>query len=271
MIASTSSLLGTPGLRGVGAFLQRTSRRLARRLGLALLALAGLAGLLGLAGCGGGGGASEPPPAPPPTLEIRTGLDGAAAGPFQVSFVFSGDVSGFSQSSFSVLRGSVAAGSFKQLSAREFTVTINPPANAMGLTVIRVNAGAFSAVGSLLTNTSAYEFSKAFDTLKPVTTEPTVGFSHVMQGAAGAPPALLTITFDVDVLPFTLDKLEIASAVPSAFTRVSAREYTVVLTPASGTSAIIVVSVPEGAVTAAGANGVPNSRTYSYGILYRAP
>ena len=36
-------------------------------------------GLAGLAGCGGGG-SSDPDPLPPPTLEIRTGLDGAATG-----------------------------------------------------------------------------------------------------------------------------------------------------------------------------------------------
>lgn len=242
-------------------------RRLARVLAWTLVG----AGLAGLAACGGGGGMSEPAPLPPPTLEIRSGLDGAATGPFQVSFVFSGDVAGFGATSFTLLRGTVVAGSFKQVNAREYTVMINPPANAMGLTVIRVNAGSFSAVGSLLTNPVSYEFSKAFDTLKPVTTEPTANFSHVMQGAAGAPPALLTLTFDVDVLPFTLDKLEIASAVPSAFTRVSAREYTLVLTPASGTSGVMVVSVPEGAVTAAGPNGVPSSRTYSYGIIYKMP
>ena len=223
-------------------------------------------GLAGLAGCGGGG-SSDPDPLPPPTLEIRTGLDGAATGPFQVSFVFSGNVSGFGASSFTVQRGTVVAGSFQQVSTREFSVSIIPAANAMGVVSMRVPAGAFSATGSLVTNPVAYEFSKAFDTVKPVT-EPTASFSHVMQGASARPPALVTITFDIDVQPLTLDKLEVSGGTPSAFTRVSARVYTLVLTPPSQTSGVMTVNLPEGAATGAVPNGVANTRPYSYGILY---
>lgn len=262
-IMPTDTLMQRGGAgRRLGSLLASASR-------LLRLALAGAVVATGLAGCGGGG-SSEPDPAPPPTLEIRTGLDGAATGPFQVSFVFSGDVAGFGQSSFTVQRGTVVAGSFKQVSAREFAVTINPPANAMGVTAVRVPAGSFSTVGSLVTNPVSYEFSKAFDTIKPVT-EPTASFSHVMQGASARPPALVTITFDIDVQPFTLDKLEISGATASAFTRVSAREYTLVLTPPPQTTGVMVVNLPEGAVTGAVQGGAPNSRPYSYGILYIVP
>lgn len=245
--------------------LVRAWQRLSRLTGMAVLG----AGLAGLSACGGGG-SSEAPPTPPPTLEIRSGLDGAATAPFQVNFVFSADVSGFGQNSFTLQRGTVVPGSFQQVSAREFSVSINPAANSMGVVALRVPGGAFSAVGSLLTNPVAYEFSKAFDTIKPVT-EPTAGFSHVLQGASGRPPALVTITFDIDVLPLTLDKFEVSGATPSAFTRVSARVYTMVLTPPSQTSGVMIVNLPEGAATGAVPGGVATTRPYSYGILYIVP
>jgi hypothetical protein len=260
MKTSYSLGLGIPGLRFADVL-----SRASRFLGLMLAFVSA-----GLAGCGGGGSISEPDPAPAPTLEIRTGLDGAATGPFQVSFVFSNDVAGFSQSSLRLQRGNVVDGSFRQVSAREFAVTINPQANAMGVTVLRVPVGSFSTVGSLLTNPITYEFSKAFDTIKPVT-EPTASFGHVMQGVSGRPPALVTITFDIDVQPFTLDKLEISGATASAFNRVSAREYTLVLTPPPQVTGVMVVNVPEGAVTGAVPGGVPSTRPSSYGILYIVP
>lgn len=264
MNPTTLTLADSSHLPATG-LLARASR-LMSRLRRATLIGFGLLGLAALAGCGGGG-SSEPPPLPPPTLEIRSGLDGAATGPFPVTFVFSGDVAGFGQNSFTLQRGTVVPGSFQQISARQFSVTINPAANAMGTVSMRVPAGAFSAVGSLLTNPVAYEFSKAFDTIKPVT-EPTVNFSHVMQGASAQPPALVTITFDLDVLPLTLDKFEVSGATPSAFTRVSARVYTVVLTPPTQTLGLMIVTLPEGAATGAVPGGTPNSRPYSYGILY---
>ena len=257
MKTSHSLALGTPGLRFADLF-----PRAWRFLGL-MLALVSA----GLAGCGGGGSISEPDPAPAPTLEIRSGLDGAATGPFQVNFVFSNDVAGFSQSSLRLQRGTVVDGSFRQVSAREFAVTINPQANAVGVTVLRVLPASFSTVGSLLTNSITYEFSKAFDTIKPVT-EPTANFSEAYLGGSGRPPVRVTITFDIDVVPFTLDKLEISGGTASAFTRVSAREYTLVLTPPPLVSGIMLVSVPEGAVTGAVAGGVPNTRPYSYQIFY---
>lgn len=244
-------------------FLRATSRLLSLTLGMAALAV-------GLSACGGGGGSSEPDPTPPPTLQIRAGLDGAATGPFQLSFLFSGPVAGFSQNSFTVQRGTVAPGSFKQLSPTEFSVVINPPDNSVGVTQLRVGGGAFSAVGSLLTNPVAYEFSKAYDTFKPPV-EPTANFSHEMQNPLARPPALVTITFDMDVQPFTLDKLAVSGATASAFTRVSARIYTLVLTPPAQTSGLMVVSIPEGAVTGAVPGGIANTRPYTYQILYIVP
>ena len=226
----------------------------------------------GLAGCGGGSSISEPDPAPAPTLEIRTGLDGVATGPFQVDFVFSNDVAGFSQSSLRLLSGTVVEGSFRQVSSRQFAVMINPPANATGVTVLKVRAGSFTSVGSFLTNTTTYEFSKAFDTIQPVT-EPSPDFSVVYLGAAGLakPPVRTTITFTIDVQPLTLDKLVIVGATASDFTRVSDRVYTLVLTPPPQANQVVgtmVVYVPEGAVTGAVPGGVPNSRPYSYEIIY---
>jgi len=236
-------------------------------LGLVLALLAA-----GLAGCGGGSSISEPDPAPAPTLEIHTGLDGAATGPFQVDLVFSNDVAGFSQSSLSLQRGTVVEGSFKQVSSRQFAVMINPPANATGVTVLQVRTGSFTSVGSFVSNTITYEFSKAFDTIRPVT-EPSPNFSHVYLGAASQakPPVRVTITFDIDVQPLTLDKLVIVGATASDFTRVSARVYTLVLTPpplVTGIVGSMEVVVPKGAVTGDVPGGVPNSRPYAYQVIY---
>jgi len=252
----------SPSSRPVGPWSARFGR-LFLFLGAALVAA-------GLGGCGGGGGSSEPPPVAAPTLEIRSGLDGAATGPFQVDFVFSGDVGGFSQNSFSLLSGTVVAGSFKQVNSRLFTVTINPRENANGVVSLRVGGGAYTALGGLLTNTVTYEFSKAFDTVKPIT-EPTPTFSHVWQGASGASPALVTITFDMDVQPFTASALSTSTAVISAFTRVSPRVYTLVLSPPPGVSGIMILTIPEGAVTAAVAGGVATTRPYGYGLFVYIP
>ena len=262
MTAPTCSPVRHAALAPSGAW-SACFRRLSLWLSLTLVAF-------GLAACGGGG-SSEPDPAPPPTLDIRSGVDGAATGPFPISFIFSNDVAGFSQSSFTVLRGAVAPGSFKQLGAREFTATIIPLDNATGAVFLRVNMGAFSTVGSLVTNAVAYEFSKAFDTIKPVT-EASPNFAHVFQGpVAGVGPATVTITFDIDVQPVALDALVVSGATASGFTRVSARVYTLVLTPPGNASGLMIVEVPEGAVTGAVPGGIANRRPYSYGILYFTP
>jgi hypothetical protein len=263
MKTSYSVGLGIPHLRFAGIF-----SRASLFLGLVLALVAA-----GLAGCGGGGSISEPDPAPAPTLEIRTGLDGVAAGPFQVDFVFSNDVAGFSQSSLRLQSGTVVEGSFKQVSSRQFAVMINPPANATGVTVLKVFTGSFTSVGSFLTNTTTYEFSKAFDTIQPVT-DPAADCSYVyLGGPAGVakPPVRVTISFSIDVQPLTLDKLVIVGGTASDFTRVSARVYTMVLTPPPQVPPVagtMTVYVPEGAVTGAVPGGVSNSRGYSCNILY---
>lgn len=262
MKTCTCSITASSASRPAGTWITAW-RRLSLMIGAATLAA-------GLAGCGGGGGSSEPEPIAAPRLDIQSGLDGAATGPFQVDFVFNGDVAGFSQSSFTVSGGTVAAGSFKQVSARQFTVTINPRENAMGVVSLRVGGGAFTALGSLLTNTTSYEFSKAYDTIKPVT-EPTANFGHVMQGASATPPALVTITFDIDVQPFNVEALTVSTATVSAFTRVSPRVYTLVLTPPAQSVGVMTVTIPEGAVTGAVPGGVANTRPYSYGVLFITP
>lgn len=251
---------------GLRAILQGASR-------LFKVVLAALFVGAGLAACGGGGGGglTEPPPIAAPSLQIRSGLDGAAAGTFQVDFIFSGDVAGFTQNSFSLLRGSVVAGSFKQLNAREFSVLITPPPNSTGVTSLQVRAGAFTALGGLLTNVSGYEFAKPYDTVKPSPTEPTPVFSHVMRGTGTQQSALVTILFDIDVEPLTADKLLVASATPSEFTRVSAREYRVVLTPPGTVSALMLKSLPEGSVKGAVPGGVATSPAYSYGVFVVVP
>ena len=115
----------SPSSRPVGPWSARFGR-LFLLLGAALVAA-------GLSGCGGGGGSSEPPPVAAPTLEIRSGLDGAATGPFQVDFVFSGDVAGFSQSSFTLSGGTVASVALA-LPAGLFTVSGSPVTTSGTLT-----------------------------------------------------------------------------------------------------------------------------------------
>lgn len=235
------------------------------------LAFATLCMAAGLTACGGGGSISEPPPTPAPTLQIRSGLDGAATGAFQVDFVFSGDVAGFTQARINLSRGTVVPDSFKQLNAREFTVRITPPPNSSGVTTVQVRAGSFTAVGSLLTNAIGYEFSKPYDTVKPGPTEPTPDFSHVMRGTGSQQSALVTILFDIDVEPFTVDKLQVASAAVSDFTRVSAREYRLVLTPLGPGSALMLVALPEGSVKGAVSGGTFTTQPYQYGVYVLVP
>ena len=248
------------------SFLSATLRRAVLLAGAAALAV-------GVAGCGGGGGGgiSEPPPIAAPKLQIRSGLDGAASGPFQVEFTFDGDVAGFSQNSFTLSGlATVAAGSFKQVNSRLFTATINPRENSTGVVTVRVGGGAYTALGGQLTNTATYEYSKAYDTIKPPT-EPSAAFSHVWQGTAGASPAVVTMTFDIDVQPFGAEVVTVSSGTLSGFTRKSARVYELVLTPAQLIFGLMIVSIPEGAVTGAVTGGVANTRPYTYGMFIGTP
>ena len=225
-----------------------------------------------LSACGGGGDAS-PAPVPPvaPTLSISSNVVGVADAAVTVRFLFSADVASFASNRFALSGGSIATGSFTQVSAREFTVVINPNPNREGQIQMSVPAGAFSDVTGKAGSTVAYAFAQAYNTTLPVT-EPTVSITDDTPNTGLATgPIKVTFTFNMDVgNSFTLDDLDISVGTVSAFTRVSATVYTLVVTPPAGTSGGVLIELRSGSVTGA-VTGVSNAGAALHLVLFKVP
>ena len=221
-------------------------------------------GLLAACGSGGGSGGDSGGSTSAPTLVIDSNVAGTATTTFQLSFQFSDAVSGFAVDRFLVTNGSVVAGSFAAVSAREYTVLISPRSNSSGAVEITVFASAFANAAGTAQSTGTYRFSQAFDT---TVTEPWLRYTDDATGVFVSAPLTLTMTFNVDVgTSFDLDKLFVLGATPSAFTKVSATVYTLRLTPEAG-ARLMSVELPAGAVTANVVNGIPNRTSWRWDRL----
>lgn len=219
-----------------------------------------------LTACGGGSSAPPPPP-PAPALEILCNDVGVLATETKITFLFSADVSQFAVNRFQIAGGTVDASTFTRVSGREYSVIVTPRSNQTGTLTITVPPGAFFDATGTTANGSAYYFSREYNTVVPPTV-PFVDFADDVPGYFTSGPVTLTITFSLDVgSSFELSDLVVASATPSNFTKVSATEYTVRLTPPAGASGVMTVTIPAGAVTAVG--GSANNRDWAWGKLFR--
>jgi hypothetical protein len=218
-----------------------------------------------LTACGGGSSAPPPPP-PAPTLEILCNDVGVLVTETKITFLFSAEVSQFAVNRFQVAGGTVDASTFTRVSGREYSVIVTPRTNQSGTLTITVPPAAFYDATGTTYNGSAYYFSREFNTIVPPTV-PYVDFADDVPGYFANGPLTLTFTFSLDVgSSFELSDLVVTSATTSNFTKVSATEYTVRLTPPAGASGVMTVTIPAGAVTAVG--GSPSNRDWSWGKLF---
>jgi hypothetical protein len=227
-----------------------------------LIALGGLgAALLSACGGGGGGGSTPAPPPTVPTLTMDSNATGTVNGPITVNFLFSDAVTGFAADRFLVNGGSVVAGSFTQITPREYSVQIAPFANSAGTIRLEVYPTAFKDATGTVSNTITYRFSQPYDTVVPV---PWVTFSDPLGNLLWTTgPLVLTMTFNIEISSsFTEDALFTTGATLSEFTRVSGTVYTVKVTPLAG-SRWAFVELPQGAVSAA-AGGATNPRSWQW-------
>ena len=251
----------------------RSSRGwLAIAMGLMVL----MAALLG--GCGGGGSSPVVEVVEPvaPDLTVSSNVAGSASGPVTLRFKFTADVGAFPSGSlpFSMTGAKLVPSSFTRLSASEFTTVIQPNVNSTGTIEITVPVGAFSDSTGRVSNTKSYRFSQAYNTVVP-DSEPRVDITASAGTILGQFTA--TLNFNIDIgNSFTLDKLSLsvlgssdpsAMASASALTRVSPTVYTALITPSSSASGLVVVSLPQGAVTGL-VSGVSNSRAWQYAFFY---
>lgn len=227
----------------------------------ALIALGGLGAAL-LSACGGGGGGSTPGPTPTvPTLLMESNAVGTVNGPITINFLFSDAVTGFGADRFLLNGGSVVAGSFTQITPREYTVQVTPFANSTGTIRLEVFPTAFKDATGTVSNTVTYRFAQPYDTVVPV---PWVTFSDPLGNLLWTTgPLVLTMTFNIEIsAAFNEEALYATGVTLSEFNRVSGTVYTVKVTPLSGARWAF-VELPPGAVSAV-AGGATNPRGWQW-------
>jgi hypothetical protein len=228
----------------------------------ALIALGGLgAALLGACGGGGGGGSAPAPTPAVPTLVMESNAVGTVSGPITINFLFSDAVSGFGADRFLLNGATVVAGSFTQITPRDYTVQVMPFANSVGTIRLEVYPTSYKDATGAVSNTVSYRFSQPFDTVIPV---PWVTFSDSLGGLLWSTgPVTLTMTFNIEISSaFTEEALFTTGATLSEFTRVSGTVYTVKVTPLGG-ARLVFLELPPGAVSAV-AGGATNSRPWQW-------
>jgi len=226
-----------------------TLQALNRRAALAGTAALGLGVVL--AGCGGGNteAAADPPVAP--TLAISSDTPGVAAAAFTVNFRFSAGAAGFTSDKVLVSGGSIVGGSFASGSSSEYSLRVQPTANALGLVTITVPAGNFSDSTGAAASSRTYAMAQACNTVLPAN-EPLLTITDNVAGAAQATgPVIFTLTFSLAIRDnFNLASVAVAGGRVDTFTRVSGALYNIAVTPPARTTGSLLLRVPAGAYTA---------------------
>ena len=180
--------------------------------------------------------------------------------PFDVTFTFDQDVTGFEPSDVDVTNAN-KANNWKSETATTYVLRLTPAGIANGSTgtvTIDVDAGAAEdAAGN--GNEAATQASVMVDKERPTAT-----ISAPPSGAQND-PFLLTITFNEDVTGFEVGDLQAfgqgtgTQARATAVVMVSESEYTATITPAAGKNGRVRVNVAAGAVTDDAGNDNPAS------------
>lgn len=88
---------------------------------------------------------------------------GGAAGPFTLTFTFNLDV-GSSFTDSDVLVTNAAAGTLTRVSSTVYTMVVTPPAGTVGIALIEVPAGAFTAVSTGVSNGRSWGIAVTYRT-----------------------------------------------------------------------------------------------------------
>ncbi len=182
-----------------------------------------------------------------PTVVITSDeLDPAANGDFILTFVFSEDVTDFEASDVMLSGG--MAGTFTAVSGSEYTLVVTPDSNSTADITVDVAAGA--AADAAGNGNAAAQFIQAVDTVSP-----TVVITSDEMAPAANSDFTLTFTFDEDVTGFDLADIMLSGGTAGAFTAVSGSEYTLVVTPDSGSTADITVDIAADVAADTAGNG----------------
>ena len=203
-----------------------------------------MATALVVAACGGGD-ATPPPETQAPTINIASNVLGTAVGAVTFTFTFSEDVgSSFTASDVTVSNGT--PGSFTKLDALQYTLVVNPAANAAGTLAVGIADGAYSdLVGNTGAGTSR---TQAFDTLPP-----TVTIASSAAGSTATGDVTFTFAFSKDIGgTFTASDVTVAGGTAGMFTVASGTSATLVVSPLANATGSIDITVPAGAVADAG-------------------
>lgn len=233
---------------------------------LGFLAVGGVA----LAGSGGGSNDQSPVDTTQPTLTISNNVNtSTATGPVLYTFTFSEPVTGFSASDITVTGGT--QGTFTAVSSTSYTLSVVPTAGMAGtLNVSVASAAALDSAGNGSLSATA---SQAYDTVGAVvdTTPPTLTLSDNAATTTVNGPVLYTFDFSEQVTGFDISKITVTGGVAGSLTQVGQMQYTLLVTPNSGTTGTINVSVAAGAVSDVSGNAstaaVSSSQAYDTTVV----
>ncbi|MCP2043814.1 Ig-like domain-containing protein [Pontibacter sp. HSC-36F09] len=163
-----------------------------------------------------------------PTLVVATTAPNPTNAPFDVSFTFAEEVSGFDLADIIVANGT--ASNLTVTDGRRYSALITPAASGE----VAVSVAAEKAQDAAGNNNTASNILKVrYDAERP-----TVVLSTNATDPTNA-PFTLTIRFSKEVTGFTVEDLEVSNGLASAFTSVSAQEYTALITPQANGAVII--------------------------------
>ena len=163
---------------------------------------------------------------------------------FTATFTFSEDVTNFAVGDVTVTGGT--KGTFTATNAREYTLSVTPSGNEDVVVTVRANA---ATDGVNTGPAAAVEATAVWDA-----TAPTVGIGGVPSKINSTAAFTATFRWSEDVTDFETGDVTVTGGTKGTFAATGARTYTLVVTPASGSS--VVVTVRANAATD-GANAGP--------------
>ncbi|WP_182440225.1 Ig-like domain-containing protein [Colwellia sp. RSH04] len=172
--------------------------------------------------------------------------------PFTASINFSDDMTGFDLVDLNAVNASLSA--FSAISASEYSVLVTPSANGNISLSIAENV-AQNAIGNL--NQASNVLSVSYDIISPAAV--IASSQSEVNGAFSA-----TIDFTESVTGFDINDLTVSNATLSAFTSISAQEYSVIVTPQAAGSVTLVINANVATDIVGNANLTSNTLSVTY-------
>ena len=198
----------------------------------------------------------------PPTVAITDNVAGTANGAVTFTYTFSETVTGFDASKITATGGTM--GTFTPVSTTAYSVVVTPAANSTVPMVLATSTvGVTDAAGNVATAPANY--SQLVDTVAP-----TVAITDNAAGTANG-AVTFTYTFSEAVTGFDAGKVTATGGTMGTFTPVSTTVYSVVVTPAANSTALVVLSTSTVGVTDAAGNVATAPANYSQAVDTVAP